>query len=75
MNSSTVIAIVLEVGSTTLTNLAYLREHDVMVNVLRDRGYPSIGCEPCTARPIDGQGTRSGRWRGSGKNECGIHLP
>lgn len=53
---------------------SYVREHGVLVNVLRDRGYPSIGCAPCTFRPVDGLGSRSGRWRGTGKSECGIHL-
>jgi phosphoadenosine phosphosulfate reductase len=53
---------------------SHLREHQVLVNVLREQGYPSIGCAPCTMRPVEGQGARSGRWRGSGKSECGIHL-
>jgi len=38
------------------------------------RGYPSIGCAPCT-RPVDPQqDTRSGRWQGTNKTECGIHF-
>ena len=42
---------------------------------LTDRGYPSIGCWPCT-RPVEaGADPRSGRWSGSGKSECGLHLP
>jgi phosphoadenosine phosphosulfate reductase len=53
---------------------SYLKEHQVPVNLLRDQGYPSIGCAPCTARPVEGLGPRSGRWRGSDKSECGIHL-
>lgn len=40
---------------------------------LYDQGYPSIGCEPCTARPLDPANLRSGRWGGM-KLECGIHT-
>jgi phosphoadenosine phosphosulfate reductase len=36
-------------------------------------GYPSIGCLPCTRRPVEGGGERSGRWAGTNKTECGIH--
>jgi phosphoadenosine phosphosulfate reductase len=38
-----------------------------------DEGYPSIGCEPCTALPVDPNNPRSGRWGGT-KLECGIHT-
>ena len=37
-------------------------------------GYPSIGCWPCTARPVDPNDIRSGRWVGFTKEECGLHL-
>jgi phosphoadenosine phosphosulfate reductase len=37
-------------------------------------GYPSIGCWPCTVRPIDPNDVRSGRWVGFKKEECGLHL-
>jgi phosphoadenosine phosphosulfate reductase len=37
-------------------------------------GYPSIGCWPCTARPVDPNDIRSGRWVGFKKEECGLHL-
>ena len=37
-------------------------------------GFFSIGCEPCTMRVAPGEQPRDGRWRGSGKSECGIHL-
>jgi phosphoadenosine phosphosulfate reductase len=53
----------------------YITDHGVMVNLLRSDGYPSIGCAPCTRRAVDGGGSRSGRWSGSGKTECGIHVP
>ncbi len=51
----------------------YIAEHGVLVNPLVDAGYPSIGCAPCTARPLPGQDKRSGRWAGSAKIECGLH--
>ena len=38
------------------------------------KGYPSIGCLPCTTRVADGEDERDGRWRGKEKTECGIHL-
>jgi phosphoadenosine phosphosulfate reductase len=52
----------------------YIAEHGVLVNPLVDEGYPSIGCEPCTARVEAGADPRSGRWAGRAKTECGIHL-
>ena len=48
----------------------YIAEHDIIVNPLRDKGYASIGCAPCTT---PGPG-RDGRWAGSGRLECGLHL-
>jgi phosphoadenosine phosphosulfate reductase len=48
----------------------YIAEHDVIVNPLRGRGFASIGCEPCT---LPGSG-RDGRWAGTGRLECGLHL-
>jgi len=53
---------------------AYVAEHDVVTNPLLQRGYPSIGCWPCT-RPVGpGEDARAGRWSGSTKTECGLHL-
>jgi len=49
---------------------AYVAAHDIIVNPLRDKGFDSIGCAPCT-RPGVG---RSGRWAGSDRLECGLHL-
>jgi phosphoadenosine phosphosulfate reductase len=40
---------------------------------LYERGYSSIGCEPCTTLPLDSSDPRSGRWAGR-KVECGIHI-
>ena len=52
----------------------YAAEHGCLLNPLLDDGYPSIGCEPCTLRVEAGADPRSGRWAGSSKTECGIHL-
>ncbi|MCT2302821.1 phosphoadenylyl-sulfate reductase [Dietzia cinnamea] len=52
----------------------YAAEHGCLLNPLLDDGYPSIGCEPCTRRVEAGADPRSGRWAGSSKTECGIHL-
>ncbi len=50
----------------------YIELNGLMVNPLLEEGYASIGCEPCTAKPLDGD-ARSGRWAGLAKTECGIH--
>jgi phosphoadenosine phosphosulfate reductase len=52
----------------------YIATHGVLVNPLAYDGYPSIGCRPCTRRVAPGDDPRSGRWAGTGKTECGIHL-
>lgn len=53
----------------------YLFAHDVPYNPLHDLGYPSIGCMPCTRAVKPGEDPRAGRWAGTGKTECGLHLP
>jgi phosphoadenosine phosphosulfate reductase len=53
----------------------YIREHELPYNPLHDDGYPSLGCIPCTSPVGEGEDSRNGRWRGTGKLECGIHLP
>ena len=53
---------------------SYIEAHGVLVNPLVDEGYPSIGCAPCTAKPAHGADPRSGRWQGSTKTECGLHV-
>jgi len=53
----------------------YLYANDVPYNPLHDRGYPSIGCQPCTSAIIPGESLRAGRWRGTAKKECGLHVP
>jgi phosphoadenosine phosphosulfate reductase len=52
----------------------YILENGVLVNPLQYDGYPSIGCFPCTRRVAPGEDARSGRWAGTGKTECGIHV-
>jgi phosphoadenosine phosphosulfate reductase len=52
----------------------YLAENGILVNPLVYDGYPSIGCSPCTRRVEAGEDPRSGRWAGTGKTECGIHM-
>ncbi len=51
---------------------AYIERHDIITNPLLDDGYDSIGCRTCTTRPEDG--ARSGRWAGTDKTECGLHV-
>jgi phosphoadenosine phosphosulfate reductase len=52
---------------------AYVKSQGLPFLPLYDQGYTSIGCEPCTAPPIDPDNPRSGRWAGR-KLECGIHI-
>jgi phosphoadenosine phosphosulfate reductase len=52
----------------------FVLKHDVPYNPLHDRGYPSVGCWPCT-RPVGaGEDERAGRWAGTAKKECGLHV-
>lgn len=53
---------------------SYIDAHGVLVNPLVDDGYPSIGCAPCTTKPVEGADARSGRWQGQTKTECGLHI-
>ncbi|MCV7354280.1 phosphoadenosine phosphosulfate reductase [Mycolicibacterium fluoranthenivorans] len=53
---------------------AYIEAHDILVNPLVYEGYPSIGCAPCTSKPVEGADPRSGRWAGQAKTECGLHA-
>jgi phosphoadenosine phosphosulfate reductase len=51
----------------------YAQQHGIPLLPLYEKGYSSIGCEPCTSLPLDPDNPRSGRWGGQ-KQECGIHL-
>ncbi|HUZ83338.1 MAG TPA: phosphoadenylyl-sulfate reductase [Gaiellales bacterium] len=52
----------------------YIWRHDIPYNPLHDHGFPSIGCIPCTTSVRGATADeRSGRWRGTGKIECGLH--
>jgi phosphoadenosine phosphosulfate reductase len=52
----------------------YAHKYDVIYNPLHDQGYPSSGDEPITTPVAEGEDERAGRWRGTGKTECGIHI-
>jgi phosphoadenosine phosphosulfate reductase len=53
---------------------AYALKHDLPEHPLVARGFPSIGCVPCTTKVAAGEDARAGRWRGTDKAECGIHT-
>ncbi|MBI4935135.1 MAG: phosphoadenylyl-sulfate reductase [Actinobacteria bacterium] len=48
--------------------------YELPKNPLSERGYPSIGCWPCTRPVAPGEDKRAGRWSGSDKTECGLHV-
>ncbi|MVZ62746.1 phosphoadenylyl-sulfate reductase [Sphingobacterium humi] len=54
----------------------YLKAHFVPYNPLHDKGYPSIGCQPCTRAIATGEDFRAGRWwwEDKSKKECGLHV-
>jgi phosphoadenosine phosphosulfate reductase len=52
----------------------FVLDHNIPYNPLHDQGYPSIGCWPCTAPVGAGADERAGRWAGTGKKECGLHV-
>jgi len=52
----------------------YLHEHGVSYNSLHDQNYPSIGCTHCTRAIQPGEDPRAGRWPGTAKTECGLHV-
>jgi phosphoadenosine phosphosulfate reductase len=53
---------------------AYITVNEIPYNPLHDQGYPSIGCIHCTRAVTAGEDERAGRWAGSNKLECGIHV-
>ncbi|RCH56241.1 phosphoadenylyl-sulfate reductase [Mucilaginibacter hurinus] len=54
----------------------YIREHNLPYNTLHDKGFPSIGCLPCTRAVQEGEDFRAGRWwwEDQSKKECGLHA-
>jgi phosphoadenosine phosphosulfate reductase len=52
----------------------YAEINHLPVNPLSARGYPSIGCWPCTRPVAEGEDRRGGRWAGNAKTECGLHV-
>jgi phosphoadenosine phosphosulfate reductase len=52
----------------------YAEINELPANPLSARGYPSIGCWPCTRPVAEGEDRRGGRWSGSAKTECGLHA-
>jgi phosphoadenosine phosphosulfate reductase len=59
----------------TKTNVwEFVLSNKIPYNPLHDRGYPSIGCRPCTQPVAGGDDERAGRWAGTMKKECGLHV-
>jgi phosphoadenosine phosphosulfate reductase len=52
----------------------YIHEHNLPEHPLLAEGFMSIGCAPCTRPVFDGEDSRSGRWAGQAKTECGLHT-
>jgi phosphoadenosine phosphosulfate reductase len=54
---------------------SYIKEHNIPYNPLHDKGFPSIGCEPCTRAILPGEEIRAGRWwwEQPEQRECGLH--
>ena len=54
----------------------YIKKNDIPYNKLHDRGFPSIGCEPCTRAIKSGEPLRAGRWwwESDSQKECGLHT-
>ncbi|WP_442591153.1 phosphoadenylyl-sulfate reductase [Pedobacter sp. AW31-3R] len=55
---------------------AYIRKNNIVYNTLHDKGFPSIGCAPCTRAVREGEDFRAGRWwwEDQSKKECGLHA-
>jgi len=62
------------VGWSATDILDYIKRAGLPPHPLVAKGYPSIGCLPCTTPVRPGEDARAGRWRGRGKIECGIHV-
>jgi phosphoadenosine phosphosulfate reductase len=55
--------------------MTYIQLNNLPYNPLHDKGYPSIGCAPCTSPVSETEDSRAGRWTGNNKTECGLHQP
>ena len=55
---------------------AYVKENNIVYNPLHDKGFPSVGCAPCTRAVLPGEDFRAGRWwwEDQSKKECGLHA-
>lgn len=53
---------------------AYIQRYRLPTHPLLKKGYPSIGCRPCTSAIRPGEDERAGRWQGQNKTECGLHT-
>ena len=55
---------------------AFIKENHIVYNTLHDKGFPSIGCAPCTRAVQEGEDFRAGRWwwEDQSKKECGLHA-
>ncbi len=53
---------------------SFITAHEIPYNPLHDHGFPSIGCRPCTQAVGPGCDERAGRWAGTAKKECGLHV-
>ena len=62
------------VGWSVTDVRTYIDNHNLPRHPLVAKGYPSIGCTPCTTPVVEGEDPRAGRWRGRDKIECGIHF-
>ena len=56
---------------------SYIKENEIPYNLLHEKGFPSIGCQPCTRATKEGEDFRTGRWwwEEKEKKECGLHQP
>jgi len=52
----------------------YIRAHELPSHPLEEKGYLSVGCEPCTRKYVESHDARGGRWYGMRKQECGLHT-
>jgi len=63
------------VAAWTFDQLVQYSDDNLLpVNPLLSQGYPSIGCQPCTRKVAPGDDPRAGRWAGTDKTECGLHV-